>query len=744
MSVEHNNQFKFSPDSPISSKDEDELERKDFAISLANSIRGWKNEESLVIGLFGSWGSGKTSIKNMILESLQEDKENCPQIVPFNPWQWSGENQLSKGFFREIGVALGKTNSGEEIHKRAAKWKEYAATWRVGSFTTGGAYKIVTFLSLVATVFLGSTFWEGYVSEEVFFTIRNVAGFIFILGLLYGGLGTFSEKMATMFEARANTKMQSLPELKEELENLFLKLNNPLLVVIDDVDRLTSEEIRHLFQLIKANADFPNLIFFILCQRDIVERSLEGFAPEMGREFLKKIIQVQFSIPQILREQLDKFILRGLGNLGREGRVSLNYLNDSRWQEVFQFGMKPYFQTLRDVNWFMNSLSFHFSQYLQLDTLEVNAVDLIALETLRVFEDAVYRKLYRSKVLLTTPYSGDFEKEQNELLIRDILESAKNKRQVLMLLESIFPLCKWESDTLFSAGGNPEKILKDLGVGHEKNFDRYFTFSIPGDEISQSDLEQIINHTRNKDLFLKDLRVHRERGLLNELLERLKVNLEGINQDEFLIIISTIFDIGDEFTEEEGYPSPEYFHGLGSDIVSTLLEKKSEVNSRYQLLKDSIENSTAMFMPSENVYRNILSYEKSKTFSEFPCNFEEKIQELKGICLRRIREASKDGRLRKHPYRKLIFELWADWATLEEVKAWIGEELQEKEGLLYFASAFKRNVNPSGESHEIIMGKDLKNFFPIEEFGQRLENLSKGNLTEWERNIISMFINANG
>lgn len=96
---------KFSADRPIASREEDLLGRAGFADSLASAISGWKGNESLVIALYGPWGSGKSSIKNIIMQSLQSSEPALP-LIEFNPWQWSGQNQLVEAFFQEIGLVL--------------------------------------------------------------------------------------------------------------------------------------------------------------------------------------------------------------------------------------------------------------------------------------------------------------------------------------------------------------------------------------------------------------------------------------------------------------------------------------------------------------------------------------------------------------------------------------------------------------------------------------------------------------
>ncbi|MGO9388514.1 MAG: P-loop NTPase fold protein [Methanobacterium sp.] len=62
----------FDPDKAIKYCNEDELGRCEFAKSVGNAILNHESEDSLVIGLQGKWGYGKTSIINMALENIKE------------------------------------------------------------------------------------------------------------------------------------------------------------------------------------------------------------------------------------------------------------------------------------------------------------------------------------------------------------------------------------------------------------------------------------------------------------------------------------------------------------------------------------------------------------------------------------------------------------------------------------------------------------------------------------------------
>ena len=65
----------FRSDEPITSKNEDILGRTRFSDELGRALSTWKEEKSLVVALYGRWGSGKSSILNLVKEHIKESQE---------------------------------------------------------------------------------------------------------------------------------------------------------------------------------------------------------------------------------------------------------------------------------------------------------------------------------------------------------------------------------------------------------------------------------------------------------------------------------------------------------------------------------------------------------------------------------------------------------------------------------------------------------------------------------------------
>ena len=96
------NEYPFSADRPINFGSEDLLGRAKFAASLGKAIKSWTGKDSLVIALYGPWGSGKSSLKNLVLESLRSSPSDCPSILEFNPWHLASQSQITQGFLLRL------------------------------------------------------------------------------------------------------------------------------------------------------------------------------------------------------------------------------------------------------------------------------------------------------------------------------------------------------------------------------------------------------------------------------------------------------------------------------------------------------------------------------------------------------------------------------------------------------------------------------------------------------------------
>ena len=507
-----------SPDRPVQNLKGDRLGRKAFVESIASAIKGWQGNESLVISISGPWGSGKTSTKNMLKDSLSPSLPKN-HFIEFNPWQWAGQNQLAEAFFREIEIALGRDPTAS-YKKQAAKWRVYSAKLRVGTLISDTTSQLITRIAAVMTG--AGLMWSFITAHFVWFTVLIVCTVILLIwGKALAVVSRFASRWADLKEAQATLHEASMEDLKNELRELMKELPKPVVIIIDDIDRLTASQICYLFQLIKANADFPNLVYVLLMESQIVEQGLDSMTENNGKEYLKKIIQVHLPLPMVAREKLISTLEQETRTLISDPALGVQ-IDEFQWASAFTT-ISPLFRTLRDVHIFTNVLAFDLSVMKGKDAISVNVLDLMCLAALKVLHEPIYGALQHTKRYLTRDMSNSADKDE-VTRARDSIwgTCTETDRSTLApLLGYLFPSFPWDDEYFLPGGFNPDEALAELRVHHRRNFDRYFVFSVESDDISQDDFQELIRALPSRTKARGCFEEYFQRGVLLSALERL-------------------------------------------------------------------------------------------------------------------------------------------------------------------------------------------------------------------------------
>lgn len=331
-----------NPDIPITKSSEDKLNRGSFAESLANVILQSTFPTSFTVGLYGAWGSGKTSLLNMLVEQV-ERRSTEVVIVRFNPWLCSDPKQLITQFFKQLASAIKTKNSVADT--------------------------VCALVNQYADLF-------------------DAASIIPYAGPAIAAAGKMVTAKARNHINRKNNDMQ---RQKDEIIRTMAKENLKIIVSIDDIDRLSEEEIIAVFQLVKALADFPSAIYLLAFDYDVVVRALAKVQHGDGREYLEKVIQVPFEIPAPNMASIHDALFSKLN--GVLGDIPDSQWDKETWAELFQYGIKNYIKSIRDVIRYSNV--FYLKYQLLQD--ETDPIDLIGLTCLQVFEPAVYSTLNNYK-----------------------------------------------------------------------------------------------------------------------------------------------------------------------------------------------------------------------------------------------------------------------------------------------------------------------------------------------------------
>ncbi len=499
-----------SPDMPITKSSEDKLNRESFAQSLAHVLLHSSFPTSFVVGLYGAWGSGKTSLLNMIIENV-ENEDSSVIVLRYNPWLCSDPKQLITQFFKQLASAI-------KIKKPAAD----------------------TVCDLV----------------DQYADVFDAANFIPGAGKAIAAVGKAFTKEA---RKRINQKNNDLQGQKDEIIQKMKEEHLRIIVSIDDIDRLSEEEIIAVFQLVKALADFPNAVYLLAFDYDVVVHALGEVQHGDGRDYLEKVIQVPFEIPAPSIENIYNAFFSKLNEI--LGDISENRWDKATWAELFQFGIKEYIRSIRDVIRYSNVF------YLKYELLqdETNLVDLLGLTCLQVFEPTVYSLLnkYRDTICGSdNSYSSDRQKVEEEKVrkaVNGILSAGitKNENAVKNILGILFPKTRSAVGHSFSFGRyyDYRKFLINCNIAVPECFDRYFSLSLEDNAIPTATMRKLVYEANGSELLTEINQLYQE-GKIIRLLEEIeayanKGDSNDIPSERSVLLIRCLCRIWSFFEVEE-------------------------------------------------------------------------------------------------------------------------------------------------------------------------------------------------
>ncbi|MDD9963880.1 MAG: P-loop NTPase fold protein [Gammaproteobacteria bacterium] len=424
------------PDNPITSSDEDVLGWKPVAEEFARRVQSIDASQRLVVGLFGSWGSGKTSFINLAKPAFEG-----VDLIQFNPWLFSGADELVWRFFSEISAAMEKKSNvnGEDVSKMFRE---------LGLLLADAAPSL---LRLIGASGIGEI----------------VSAF---LNWLF----------------RKDQSPVSAMELRHRLDCALKRRDKPIVVVLDDVDRLPENEIRELFKLVRLTASFPNVIYIVACDRTRVEKALQDSESGYGPHYLEKVFQWFINVPTAPRERLRQQLLCGI----EEALGEINPpFGEHDWPDIEAEVIRPLVRNMRDVRRFSITLSG------AVDSLgaSIALVDFLALEAVRLFMPTLFHELPHLIDVLTIPPSwekneermaeiisesiGDKEKsaERRRAQLDEVLKELDPEHQTIAhaLIHRVFPVARDQSDN--EASTQAFQLLKDNRVAHRIPFRLYLT-----------------------------------------------------------------------------------------------------------------------------------------------------------------------------------------------------------------------------------------------------------------------------
>jgi predicted KAP-like P-loop ATPase len=575
----------YHADSPILKQTEDRLQRRAFAADLARALVNLDYQDTFTVGLFGEWGSGKTSAINMMLEEIGEigkrDKGNVPLVVKFEPWLFSDANQLVGQFLVHLANEL---NSD-----RRKKLKEAA---------------------------------------------REILKYKFMLDLI--GLIPNGKPLADATKGAATLlaeKLQDEPitmdvaEQKEHIIELLKGMKRKIVVIIDDIDRLSSEQIRHVFQLITAVAKFPKMVYFLSFDRGIVVKALEKVQEGNGSEYLEKVIQVPILLPQANEQEVEKVLVEELNKIPHNTSQAEKLDNmpsidiaSGYDKNVFTCCIRPFVRTVRDIHRLCNVVLFKASILIG----EVCFTDLVAISVLEILYPDLYRSIERSKRIMMSGINWDdpnqitfgddekaktehnrkyFQKRIGELLKYDerISREADKLAAITKAISGIFPRFgdMIGQSNAYGSSISPmvtdDLLRKNNNIAHIEKFDRYFSLNPNFIGVKRVD---IFSALEDKRAFASFFQQKYNKGLAVEVLQEIDSMISDITADQAKFIACSFVEAANNESNE--YYACQTFSSFHHKMYEslTLLIDKVDKNERTQFVIGLLELSTIYTLPS--------------------------------------------------------------------------------------------------------------------------------------------------
>lgn len=672
-----------------------------FAQSLADSICRYSSDEGLVLALYGPWGSGKSTVLCYVSHYLEQlpDLER-PVIVTFNPWWFSGQENLARAFLGQLRAVL---------PSKSEKFKKLGDL--LGDFAEG------------------------------------VGGLIDLSGMTGGAAGMFGKIIGSL----AKRKPKDVPSLKLEISKILRAAGKRILIVIDDIDRLTPDETRQLFTVIKGLADFPNVIYLLAFDREVAAEAIEQQSGLPGERYLEKIIQVPFELPPVDRVALRSALFKRLDEVLTETPEGL--FDQSYWINVYFDGIDPLIQVPRDVVRFTNTLAVTYPSVRG----EVNPVDFIALEALRVFLPGLYNEIRTNPDKFTGHRSLERQGTQSEearkkfqlAWLQEIPEELKSS--TLDLVQRIFP----KLDQSIYGPDWLKQWRKSLRACHPDLFPIYFRLSVPLGAIRRSEMLAVLRLAETPAA-LGEILVHaaherRPDGLSKGrvLLERLMDHVEeDIPAEHIPAFIDVLLNIGDELlveSDEQG------FFDFGNEsrvarIVYHLLKRLDKAARSLVLIK-SISCGAGIGVQRYLLSSLLEGLKKSEGGGEESLIDRQSFNDAKAVWLESVSEKARSGELLKHSQLARLLAFWNKWGEPKDIRDWCQSVTASDDGLCAFLPPFSYRTKSQALGDWAVRTKVrlnpklLEKYIDVAECSKRLFELQKkGKIPDYAQVAVSQFL----
>ena len=630
----------FFDDAPKVDPASDRLGHARFAQRLVLVLTSLAAPQGYVIGLHGPWGSGKSTVLNFVERGLKErvkSGEQGPLIVRFEPWIISGHQDVTSAFMKRLAEHLPKTKA-----TRTEKLKRDASR-----ALRSGAEDVI---DAIATI--------GVIADSTGGAATKLAGSL-------GKKAIASAAGKWLEEPSLQSSYNTLVERLEKLDQRFV-------VMIDDIERLTSDEIRDLMTMVKTLGKLPNVIYLLSYDRSVVWGALKTIDPDpRAGAFAEKIVQHELELPMPSRSALLTMLSDALSFLKLDPDPS------DRRSSLIRAGIIRWMRQPRDVVRLANAIRFAWEALKG----EIDPEDLLCMEGLRLHDRELFEWIRDNRDALidnSMPYS-DEERKRFASNFAEMFKGARSNATELMLL--LFPN---RSDILrhekFGVSGEVwSSVRVRRGIATAPGYDAYFSLNPGAMALPKALIDQTVAAFEDRDTLEALLRLaidgRDEAGnsLIASMLEELGSRIEQGAPGTF-VLLSVLIWLADEIGHAP----------WNGDLITPRMQHYfliTEILKRWSA-EERIEHLKALYAaapPLEALAS--LHVDLARSIGALPGGSDylrhfvtrEKLDELGADLIGRIEKARAQGTLDDQPAYYDIARVWALHEGHEKPRAWLSD-----------------------------------------------------------------------
>ena len=492
MSSYHNDQpINGSENSP------DRLNREKFASHLAEILTLVPSDDCLTVSLEGDWGYGKTSVVNLV-KKASSNQENNPIIIEYNPWLAGKAEALIQDFLVQFSSQLNFADRPKEGLQAAKELLAYSHLFNAMKFIPG----VEPWASTVQGVF----------------TI----------------FGTATKKISKLKEL-------DLIGRKNKVKEVLSSLNQSIIVIIDDIDRLTPDEAYQIVRLVKAVADFPGTSFLLCFDPEYLIAALEKHGIKKSDQYVDKIVQLRVPLPLITHRDMQILSDIELTNLSDKSLTEHFEKDQERLGLLYHQHIKYLVRTPRELKRIFNSLRFILKQ----TEGEVCFTDLFCLSVISIKAQHIYQSIKDSpQMYVGRTFDENYSFDKAEDVVKnyvnerkEILEKCANKDKdhIHGLLKELFPLV---DDTDFSFHG--KEYDQSGRIASEKRLHIALHYQVPTGFAADTDIKNFIDNNIDRIAYL-------EKAIENNFVERffelIHHNIDKIDASQIHGILTSLYSV---------------------------------------------------------------------------------------------------------------------------------------------------------------------------------------------------------